>query len=142
MADITGATASLYISVPPLFAVPQKIEGFAADDIYDIDEIESVETTMGVDGILSGGFTWKPQPQSIMLQADSPSCAFFDAWFSSQLAARTTYVATGVISLPAIGLKMIQTRGFLRGYKLPGAKKLLTPRRFRIEWNQVVPAPI
>lgn len=139
--DITAANANLTLAIPPLFNTPQQLQGFAADDVYDLDEIESVETLMGVDGTLSGGFVWKPQPQTIMLQADSPSAALFDTWYSQQVAARTTYVANGVITLPAIGLKFVQTTGYLTGYKPAGAKKLLTPRRFRITWNLVLPAP-
>lgn len=139
--DITAANAKLTLAIPPLFSVPQQLQGFAADDVYDLDEIESVETLMGVDGTLSGGFVWKPQPQTIMLQADSPSCALFDTWYSNQVAAQATYVAAGVLTLPAIGLKFVQTVGYLTGYKLPGAKKLIQPRRFRITWNIVLPAP-
>lgn len=141
MGDITAANATLTLTVPPLFTVPQQLQGFAADDVYDMDEIESVETLMGVDGILSGGFVWKPQPQTIMFQADSPSCALFDTWYTAQVAGLTTYIAGGVLILPAIGIKFIQTNGFLVGYKPPGAKKLIQPRRFRIMWNLVVAAP-
>lgn len=138
--DITAANASLTLTIPPLFTVPQQLQGFATDDVYDLDEIESVETLMGVDGVLSGGFVWKPQPQTITLQADSPSCALFDTWYAQQVAGRTTYVANGVLTLPALGLKFVQTTGYLRGYKMPGAKRLIQPRRFRIEWNLVLPA--
>lgn len=139
--DITGANANLTIVISSLFPVPQTLQGFAADDVYDFDEIENVETLMGVDGILSAGWTWKPQVQTINFQADSPSCAVFDTWNMQMAAANTVYPATGVLSLPALGLKMIQTNGFLTRYKLPGAKKLIGPRRFAITWGRVVPAP-
>lgn len=139
--DITAANAVLMLSVPGLFPIPQQLQGFAADDVYDLDEIESVETSMGVDGVLSGGFVWKPQPQTIMLQADSASNAVFDTIQSSQIAGQATYLLNGVLTLPAIGLKFIQTNGYLTGYKLPGAKKLVQPRRYRVTWNLVVPAP-
>jgi len=139
--DIGASNANLTITIPPLFTVPQQIQGFAADDVYDLDEIESVETLMGVDGVLSGGFVWKPQQQSITLQADSASNAIFDQWWTAMVAAKTTYVAAGVLTLPQIGLKFIQTTGYLTRYKLPGAKKLIQPRRYEITWNLVVPAP-
>lgn len=141
MGDITGATAVLTLAIVGLFNTPQQIQGFAADDIYDLDEIESIETLMGVDGILSGGFVWKPQMQTIMLQADSPSNDMFDVWYNQQKAARATYIANGVLSLPAIGLKFVQTNGFLTRYKLPGAKKLVQPRRYGITWNDVIAQP-
>jgi hypothetical protein len=139
--DITAANAILIISVPGLFPVPQQIQQFAADDVYDLDEIESVETLMGVDGKLSGGFVWKPQPQTIMLQADSPSNDIFDTWQTNQIAGLRTYIANGVLTIPNLGIKFIQTTGYLSTYKLPGAKRLMQPRRFRLTWQQVVPAP-
>lgn len=139
--DITAANAILMMSVPGLFPVPQQIQGFAADDVYDLDEIESVETLMGVDGKLSGGFVWVKQPQTIMLQADSDSNEFFDTWQTNQIAGLRTYVANGVLTIPNLGLKFIQTVGYLSTYKLPGAKRIMQPRRFRLTWQQVVPAP-
>lgn len=142
MGDITAANAVLMLAIPLLFPEPQQLQGFAADDVYDLDEIESVETLMGVDGILSGGWTWKPQVQSIMLQADSPSVAILDTWYAQQAATQQPYPCNGILSLPAVGLKFIQTNGFLSGYKLPGAKKLVQPRRFRITWNRVIAAPV
>lgn len=142
MADISGATANLTIVVPPIFPTPIQIQGFAADDVYELDEIENVETLMGVDGILSGGFVWKPQMQRITLQADSPSNEFFDNWNAQMIAGQTTYTASGVLTIPAIGLKFVQTNGFLTTYKLPGVKKLVQPRTYRITWNNVIPAKV
>lgn len=140
MVDITAANAVLTLVVPGLFPSGVQLQQFAADDVYDLDEIDSVETVMGVDGVLSGGWTWKPQPQSIMLMANSPSNQVFDTINAQQKAGNTTYPMSGVLILPAIGLKFIQTNGFLTGYKLPGAKKLIGSRRFRITWNDVSPA--
>jgi hypothetical protein len=142
MGDLSAANCSISFVVPGLFTSPENLTGFASDDVYDLDEIENIETLMGVDGVLSGGWVWKPQPHHIMLQADSPSCAFFDAWNSQQAAALHTYPGLAVTRLPQLGLKMIHTVGFLTGYKLPGAKKLVQPRRFRLMWNQVLPAPV
>lgn len=138
--DITAANATFMLTQPVLFPVPQQIQGFAADDVFDLDEIESVETQMGVDGVLSFGFVWKPQLQSIMLQADSPSNNIFDEIQTNQQAANTAYPLNGIITLVAIQTKIILTNGILTGYKLPGAKKLIQPRRYRITWNLAVPA--
>jgi hypothetical protein len=131
----------LTLTIANVFTTPQQLQGFAADDVYDLDELDSVETLMGVDGVLSGGFVWKSQPQTIMLQADSDSNDLFDLWYSQQVADLTTYVAQGIAILPAIGKKFIMTNGFLRGYKLAGCEEAHQPRRFRIEWNKVLPAP-
>jgi hypothetical protein len=141
MGVLTGADVTLTLTIANVFNTPQQLHGFAADDVYEMDELDSVETLMGVDGVLSGGFVWKSQLQTYMLQADSDSNDLFDLWYSQQVADLTTYVAQGIAILPAIGKKFIMTNGFLRGYKPPGVKKLIQPRRYRIEWNKVLPAP-
>lgn len=140
MGDITAANAQILLTQPVLFPVPQQLQGFATDDVFDLDEIENIETQMGVDGVLSYGFVWKAQPQSITLQADSRSNDIFDAIQTQQIAANTAYALNGIIILKAISTKIILTNGVLSGYKLPGAKKTLQPRRYRITWNLAVPA--
>lgn len=141
--SLTTANAILTLAQPILFPVPQQIQGFATDDIYDIDPIKSVETMMGVDGILSAGFVYAEVQQNISLQADSASNDFFDALWTQMQAAQDTYELFGLIILPAIGSKFVMTRGFLTGYPpSPGAKKVLQPRRYQITWNRVIPTPL
>lgn len=142
MADITAANASIALVIPPLFTTPQIIQGFATDDVFDVPEVESVETMMGVDGVLSGGFVFKPIEQLLHLMADSGSIEVFDTWFVQQYAAQSTYIASGTVNLPAISKSFTFTNGYLVGYKpLPQAKKLLQPQPFRIRWNLVAPNP-
>ncbi|MCC8963775.1 hypothetical protein H8A95_16005 [Bradyrhizobium sp. Pear76] len=141
MTDITSANAILMLSIATLFPTPQQLQGFSTDDVYDLDAISNVQVQMGIDGLLSGGFVWKEQPQSIVLQANSPSNAVFDTWNSSQKASQQTYQANGILTLPSLGIKFVQTKGFLTEYKLPGGKKVLTPRRYIITWEDVSPAP-
>jgi len=142
MGDITAANAVISLVLPPLFTTPQQLQGFAADDVYEVPEVESVETLMGVDGVLSGGFVFKPIDQEFMLQADSASIEFFDIWYLQQAASLITYTASGTTVLPNISKSFVMTNGFLVGYKpLPQAKKLLQPQRFRIRWNLVAATP-
>lgn len=141
--SITSANSVLILSQPILFPTPQQIQGFAVDDIYELEEIQIAETLMGVDGVLSGGFVWSKVPQRIMLQADSASNAFFDTIATQTLAAQDVYPISGLISLPGISAKFTQVNGFLENWKpAPDAKKTLMPRTFRITWNKVFPAPM
>lgn len=142
MGSITSANAVLMLSVPPLFPIPQQIQGFATDDIYDVPQIKSVEVMMGVDGVLSAGFVYIQIPQTITLQADSPSNSFFDTWWTQMQAAQDAYEASGLIRLPSISTKFTQTTGFLTGYKpVPAGKKTLQPRTYEITWARISPAP-
>ena len=140
--SITAANAVLMLTIPPLFSIPQQLQGFAADDVYDIPTIKSVETMMGVDGVLSGGFVYTEVKQAITLQADSPSNAVFDTWWTQMQAAQDVYVASGLIRLVTLRTKFTQLTGFLTGYKpAPAAKKVLQPRQYEITWGRIVPSP-
>jgi hypothetical protein len=138
--SITGANAVVMLSVTGLFLIPQPLQGFAADDVYDNDPIDSVETMMGVDGVLSAGFVYVPIEQRYALQANSPSVSFFDQWWSAMQQVQDVYFAQGQIRLPSLGKKWNMVNGVLVSYKpLPDGKKLLQPQRFGIRWERVIP---
>lgn len=139
---ITSANSILMLSVAGLFDVPQKIQGFSADNITSTDNLASKETMMGVDGRLSAGWVAVAVPQTITLMADSPSADFFDAWLQAEETAREAYIASGSLVLPATGRKYAMTRGFLTGItKFPTVGRTLQPRPFTITWERVTPAP-
>ena len=141
--SITGANAIYTIAIPGLFPIPQLLQGFAADDVFDTDTLESVETLMGVDGNLSAGFVFVPVKQGISIQADSISGAIFDQWYAAQQAIQDTYSAIGVIIQPTLGLKFALSNGYLTSYKpVADTKKLIQPRKFGITWNSISPASI
>lgn len=140
--SISAANASIYLTVANLFPVSTRIQGFAADDVFDTSDVEPNEVLMGVDGRLSGGRVNYPVKWVIHLMADSPSIPFFDQWNQSEAAIQDTYNASGVILLNTIQTQWVMTNGFLTRFKpLPDAKKLLLARAFEITWESVVPLP-
>ncbi len=141
---ITSADAVLTMSVPQVLNAPTQIQGFSAESIYDTEMLKSVETSMGIDGTLTGGFQFKEVVQKYMLQADSKSIdAFFDQWWAFMQANNTVYVAFGSILLPSLGKNFTLEKGFLTGYQpLPNAKKLLEPQNFEITWQRIIPAKV
>lgn len=141
MADITAANAVFAIAVDTLFPVPVILQGFAADDVFDTDPLDSAETVMGVDGRLSAGFVFREVRQTVTLQADSPSMALFDFWWASMQAQRSVFFATGAVTLNALGTKWALTNGILHSYKpMPDVKRILQPRKFGLTWESVSPA--
>ena len=143
MASITSANSIYHLSIKNLYAVPQQLQGFAADDIFDTEGIEAAEMMMGVDGRLSAGFVYVPIKQSISLQADSPSATLFEVWYAKQQAIRELYRASATIILPAVGMVYVCSNGVLTHYSpIPDAKKVLQPRKFGIAWESVVGAPV
>ncbi len=143
MADITSANAVLLLSVPLLLPVPQQIQGFSTDDIFETEDVTPVETLMGIDGTLSGGFVFTDKPMVITLQASSASNTFFDAWQQAQQAVPMAAPAEGSITLTSVGRTYVLTTGYLTRFRpIFDAKKVLQARRFRITWQNISPVPI
>ena len=143
MATITAANAVFMISVANLFDAPQQLQGFAADDIFSHALVAPVETLMGVDGILSGGWTPQPKVQTVALQADSPSNYFFDTWYAAQEQLREVYLAQAHITLSSIDRTFTCVQGFLTNYPpMADARRVLQPRRFTITWQSITGGPV
>lgn len=142
MATITAANAVFQITIAELFQFPQQLQGFAADDVFSHALVAPVETLMGVDGFLSGGWTPQPKVQTIALQADSPSNDIFDSWYQAQEQAREVYIADAHVTLASIKKSFYCIKGFLTNYPpMTDARKILQPRRFTITWEAIKTAP-
>lgn len=140
--SITSANAIITISQAILFPTAEQIQGFAADDLYDMESVNIIDELMGADGTLSFGFVFAPRPMTITLQADSASNDVFDAIATQQQAAEDVYPLDGTILLKGLSRQLILTNGALKNYKpFPDGKKTLTPRKYMITWNTAVPAP-
>ena len=138
MASITSANAVLLISIANLYPVAQRIEHFATDDMYDLDNVEVAEAQMGVDGHLTAGFVYNPYKWTIHLQADSVSFPVFDAWRAAMRSAREVYWANGMLRLKSINRAYTLTRGVLTtGTSAPSGKKVLQARSYEIAWESI-----
>lgn len=141
--SLTAANSVIMLVIPNLFDSPQLLQGYAADDVFDVDQVKMAETLMGVDGRLSGGFIYEAVQQTINLQADSASAQIFDAWYQASVAQADVYPANATITLPGLGQKWTCTRGFLTsGNPMPSVKKLVQPRKWLVMWQAVSPAPL
>lgn len=143
MATLTAANSVYMLTIIGLFDVPQQLQGFAADDMWDTDAVESAELLLGVDGVLSAGWVPTMKKQTISIQADSASNLLFDGWATAQESARELYVAGATIRLPGVATSYALVRGFLTSYRpMPPVKKILQPRQYGVTWNLILPAPI
>lgn len=140
---LTAANTVIVFTVPGLFDTPVQIQGFAAEDIFDAEAIDTAETVMGVDGRMSGGYVPAIKKQAYTVQADSDSIDFFENLYAATEAVREVYWINGTITLSSVGKEYTMTNGILRNYKpLPDAKKILQPRKFSIDWESALPSPI
>ena len=143
MASITSANTIFTLAISGLYTIPQQLQGFSADDIFDTEQIAPSEIIIGVDGVLSAGFTPQLIKQSIMLQADSPSNTLFEAWWTAMAQAQDVLFATGIVHFPSINRSYTLVKGALSGHApMPDAKKVLQPRKYGITWQAIVGTPL
>ena len=143
MSSLTGANAVIQLAITGLFPVPQRLQGFTVDDVFDAEAIVPTEIMTGVDGNLSAGYVYVPRKQGITLQGDSASNLLFEAWFAAQEAVQEAYFANGIVHLTAVGRHYVMTRGVLTSFPpMPTVKKLIQPRKYEITWGKVVAAPV
>lgn len=140
--SITAANAIITIGIPGIFNLPQQIQGFSSDDIFDVETIEMIEESMGIDGILTAGFKFVPIPMSVSLQADSVSVGIFDFWAGSQQAGIDAFPGFGTLALPSLQKKWVLNKGYLKGWPpMPSAGKVLKPLKYNMVWGQMIPQP-
>jgi hypothetical protein len=143
MATLTSANAVLMIGVASLYNVPVQIQGFSVDDAFASEDLEMAETLMGIDGKLSGGWIPYVVPLEITLQADSTSNLIFDAIIQAEAIARDKYIINAGITIPSIGFVYAFTNGFLKKSSvMPQAKKILQPRKFQLDFQNISRSPI
>lgn len=143
MATLTSSNSTLAIGVEKLFNIPVTIEGYSVDDAFAVEEAETSEVLMGVDGKLSGGYTPYPVVFSVNLQADSKSNLFFDTLIQTSAIKREAYILNATILIPSIGFIYALTHGFLGKTSLmPEAKKILQPRKYEITFQSITRAPV
>lgn len=153
MSSITSANSGFVITprllgafsglLPAIAGVGIQIEGYASDDAFVTEAVDTAEVRIGVDGKKSQG--WLPHliPQVITLQADSVTIPLFDAMVGSQNALRETIALDGVLTLPAVNKSYTLTNGTLRRYvPIPPGKKVLEPVTYDIVWESAVAVPL
>lgn len=139
---LTSVNSILLLGVTGLYDTPRRIQGFSTDDVTDFDVLGLGESSMGVDGRLSFGYTINAVNQNIMLQADSESNDVFENWQQAERQRREKYVAFGSLVIPSTGRKYTMTRGGLMSVSIiPGVRKTLQPRRFSLTWESVTASP-
>jgi hypothetical protein len=117
------------------------MKGYSADDAFDTDNVAPNEVLMGVDAILSGGYVPYPVKLKFVLQADSPSNYFMDAWRQAMDAARDAYPANATIVSPSVGKIWTFTKGFLTGaMPTPPGKKLYQPQPYEVTFQSITTA--
>ncbi len=144
--DITSANSTLTVS-PRVAGITGAgaftVEGYASDEAFASETVDSAEAVMGVDGRLSAGFTPYIVKQTITLQADSASVLLFETILAAQNTLRTPIVVDAVLALPSVQKSYIFTKGVLtRVTPFSAAKKILQPVQYELSWESCVAVPL
>jgi hypothetical protein len=153
VSTITSANSSLVLTprlagilsglLPALAGVGFPVQGYASDDAFATDTVDSAEARMGVDGEMSVGYLPRLTKQTITLQADSPSIQLFEALIGAQDTIREVILLDGILTLPAIGTSYALIKGALtRITAIPPAKRVLEPVTYELTWGKIQPAPV
>lgn len=145
--SITSANSKLTLTVRNSAGIvvgPFTVEGYAADTAFNVEMVDSAEAIMGVDGKMAAGFLPRITKHQILLMANSPSIALFDAWDAAQKVLGDVLVADGFLAAPSLGKAYALVKGVLtRLTSIPTARKTYSePQGFEISWESVTPAPI
>lgn len=140
---ITSADSTFVISSADFALAATILEGYAADAAFAMDNANTAETSLGVDGKLSAGWVPRSYLQTVTLQPDSPSRQVFDFIVGAQDANKTIYRLNAVITLPGNQYSHSLSRGVLKNYSaMANAQKILQPITFQIEWEKVLSIPL
>lgn len=140
---ITSANSVIMLAAGTIFPVAQQIQGYAAEDIFDTDDVEMAEVSLGLDGKQSYGYVPYNIKWRLTLQPNSDSILIFDSVITAENVLRDKMQWSGVVTLPGISKKFTMVNGVLtRGKPIPDAKKVLQPQTYEITWEKVLPAPM
>lgn len=138
---ITSANSSLVLSIPEVLGAPVPLQGYAVDAAFAVEPFDTAEAIMGVDGIMSAGYTPQPKKMTISLQADSASLEVFNQWLGAMEQAREVFFCDLTVNMPAIGKTFSCTKGVLTNTpKMPEGKKTLQPVTYTITFQDIQPS--
>lgn len=136
--DITSANATLVLTVDSLFPAGIRLEQFATDQSYSMDELTIAEDRMGVDGNLVAGWVPSIKPVTIMLEASSPSYQSMAQLYRACEQKRGFYRCGLVAAVPSIGKTFIWSQGVLKsGTPVPAGKKVLDPTTWKFDFGKL-----
>lgn len=143
MGTITSANSSFALVVPAVFPLPQILQGYAVDDAFTQEAFDLVETRMGVDGKLSGGFTPSPKRLTVMLQPDSIALLVFEIWKARMESAKEAFPGSALVAMPSISRAYaLGVIWFKNSQGMPSAKKVLEPFPAILEYQDLTVAPV
>lgn len=141
--SITSADSVFIWSLSQLALASVEMQGYAVDNSFTFDVVQTAETQLGVDGKTSAGWLPRNYPMSVQFAADSDSLKVIDALVSYQDATLDVVRFNAVLSLPGNKMSYVMSKGVLVEYNpIPDGGKVLQPRTARLVWETIRAVPI
>ena len=135
---ITSADATIHITFDNLFPAGFTLQGFAADNISDMENMEIAQTVRGADGKLSAGFVYGTPNQTFHVMPDSPSYSKIQTVINASQATGAVYRCNAVQTFLSNGKKYTCSNGVMTtGGLMPAAGRVLQPITFTIQWETI-----
>ncbi len=140
---LTTANSAFTLAARGVFPVPFKLEGYATDDSFAVDDVTPGEVQMGVDGNLSAGYVPYATQITFMFQADSPVLDYLDTIIAAQKSQREMVIFDGTGFIQGTQEKYAMTKGFMTSFTPASTgKKILQPRKFTFTFQNFDKSPI
>ena len=140
---ITSADGVFTMTVASLFSAPITLENWGTDRAWEASSYASTDSQMSIDGYLNKGFVHRAVEMSLVLAANSPSNAVFEAIEEYQKASVTVVLLGGELRLPGLNRRYTFDDGHVIGMSpLPSGGQMLEPRTYNLRWRRVIPAGI
>lgn len=153
MGSITNANSSLVITprlagalsglLPALAGAGIQVQGYATDDAFATEAVDTAEVRIGVDGLMSAGYLPRLNKQTITLSPDSITLPQFNALISVQDQIQELILLDGILTLSSIKTSYALVNGVMsRITPIPPGKKVLDPVSYELTWWKITPAPV
>lgn len=138
---ITSADINAHITVDALYPMGFVLEGFSADNIFEMDNLELAQAIRGADGKLSAGFVFGTQHQTFHIMPDSPVYKKIQTWATTSVTSKGVYRCNLTAVFKTNGTKFVCTNGvLLNAGNVANAARMLQPITFQIAWETVTPS--
>ena len=136
--DITSANATLVLTVEEIFPSGVKLEQFATDQSYSMNESTIAVTRMGVDGQMVAGWIPNIKEVTIMLEASSPSYLALAQVYQAMEQTRGLFRCSLTANIPSIKKTITWSQGVMvTGTPAPSAKQVLDPTSWGFHFSAI-----
>lgn len=141
--NITSASARVWVVVPALYPAGFEVNDFGADQMINIQPLDTKEDRMSADGKYHAGIIYNPQEMDFTLQPTSDAADKFGRLHAFERAAVAPFQLNMTIEYPATGKKYNCVNGILYSFHvLSPAERILGERQVTLRFENITESPL